>query len=74
MQTPQASRDSMQHVSSPAYIPEPWNVELSIRDAREQTASRHDEQTLTGRIVPADPYTAWLEQREPQCRSATVPV
>ena len=74
MQTPQASRDSMQHVSSPAYIPEPWNVELSIRDAREQTASRHDEQTLTPRIVPADPYAAWLAQREPQRSSAAVPV
>jgi hypothetical protein len=74
MQTPQASRDSIQGVSSPGYIPEPWNVELSIRDAREQTASRHDEQTLSTRIVPADPYTAWLQQREPQRSSAAVPV
>jgi hypothetical protein len=64
----------MQDVSSPGYIPEPWNIELSVRDAREQTASRHDEQTLTTRIVPADPYAAWLEQREPQRSSAAVPV
>jgi hypothetical protein len=74
MQTPQAPSDSMQHISSAGQIPEPWNVELSIRDAREQTASRHDEQTLSTRIVPADPYTAWLQQREPQRSSAAVPV
>jgi hypothetical protein len=74
MQTLQAPRDSTGGVSSKGYIPEPWNVELSVRDAREQTASRHDEQTLTARIVPADPYTAWLAQREPQRSSAAVPV
>ena len=74
MQTLQAPRDSMQDVSSPGHIPEPWNVELSVRDAREQTASRHDEQALTARIVPADPYTAWLQQREPERCSAAVPV
>jgi len=74
MQILQGPRDPTGDVSSPGYIPEPWNVELSVRDAREQTASRHDEQTLTTRIVPADPYTAWLEQREPQRRSAAVPV
>ncbi len=74
MQTLQAPRDSMGDVSSKGYIPEPWNVELSVRDAREQTASRHDEQALTPRIVPADPYAAWLAQREPQRSSAAVPV
>jgi hypothetical protein len=74
MQTLQAPRDSMRDVSSKGYIPEPWNVELSVRDAREQTASRHDEQALTPRIVPADPYAAWLAQREPQRSSAAVPV
>jgi hypothetical protein len=74
MQTPLAPSDPTQHICSPGHIPEPWNVELSVRDAREQTASRHDEQTLTGRIVPADPYTAWLAQREPQRHSAAVPV
>jgi hypothetical protein len=74
MQTLKAPRDSTGGVSSKGYIPEPWNVELSVRDAREQTASRHDEQTLTARIVPADPYTAWLAQREPERCSAAVPV
>ena len=69
MQTPQAPRKSSRH-----QIAEPWNIELSVRDAREQTGSRHDERTLTPRIVPADPYAAWLEQREPQRSSAAVPV
>jgi hypothetical protein len=64
MQTLQAPRDSLQHVSSPRYIAEPWSIELSVRDAREQTGSRHDEQVLNARTVPADPYKIWLEQRE----------
>ena len=69
MQTLQAPRQS-----SPHYIADPWSIELSVRDAREQTGSRHDERMLTARNVPADPYTAWLEQREPDFRSSTVPV
>jgi hypothetical protein len=74
MQTLQAPRDSLQNVSSPRYIPEPWNIELSVRDARTQTGSRHDEQALNARTVPADPYTAWLAQREAGRHSAAVPV
>jgi hypothetical protein len=64
MQTLQASRHSLQHVSSRHHIAEPWNIELSVRDARNQTGSRHDEQALNARTVPADPYTAWLQERE----------
>ena len=74
MRTLQAPRDSLQHVSSPRYVAEPWSVELSVRDAREQTGSRHDERMFTARTVPTDPYTAWLEQREPEQRSSAVPV
>jgi hypothetical protein len=59
MQTLQAPRQS-----SPRYMTEPWSIELSVRDARNQTPSRHDEHVLNTRTVPADPYTAWLEQRE----------
>ncbi|MGO9247148.1 MAG: hypothetical protein ACLQQB_10690 [Solirubrobacteraceae bacterium] len=59
MQTNQAPRQS-----SPRYIAEPWNIEISVRDAREQAGSRHDAQMLTAGAVPADPYTVWLEQRE----------
>jgi hypothetical protein len=60
--------------SSPRYIAEPWSIKLSIQDAREQTASRHDSQMLTERPVPIDPYKAWLEQREGDRRSSAVPV
>jgi len=69
MQTLQAPRDSLQHVSSPHSIAEPWSIELSVRDAREQTGSRHDAQMLTARTVPADPYATWLEQRESERHS-----
>jgi hypothetical protein len=74
MQTLQAPRDSMQGVSSQGYIPEPWNIELSIRDARDEVASRHDEQVLAARAVSADPYAAWLAQREGDHHSSAVPV
>jgi hypothetical protein len=60
--------------SSPRYVADPWSIEISVRDAREQTGSRHDERMLTARTVPADPYTAWLEQREGHRGSSAVPV
>ena len=61
MQTPQTPAGS-----SSRYIEEPWSVELSVRDAREEAGSRHhDQQMPTAHAVPADPYTAWLAQREP---------
>jgi hypothetical protein len=66
--------DPLQHVSSRHYTAEPWSVELSIRDAREEVASRHDEQALAARAVPADPYAAWLQGRESDRNSSTVPV
>ncbi len=68
MQTLQAPRQS------PRYVEDPWSIELSVRDAREQTGSRHDERMLTTRRVPADPYKAWLEQRESERGSSAVPV
>ncbi len=64
MQTPQTPRDSLSQVSSPRYIAEPWSIEILVEDARKQTGSRHDEQALNARSVPADPYTAWLQERE----------
>jgi hypothetical protein len=70
MQTPQTPAGS-----SPRYIEEPWSVELSVKDAREEAGSRHhDQQMPTAQTVPADPYTAWLQQREPDRRSSAVPV
>jgi len=35
----------------------------------QETSSRHDEQMLVTRIVPVDPYEAWMEQREAERRS-----
>jgi len=55
-------------------ITEPWSIELSIRDARDQVASRHDEQVITARAVPVDPYAVWLQEREPGRHSSAVPV
>ena len=61
--------------SRPRRIEEPWTIKLSIQDARNQTASRHDPQTLTERAVPADPYQVWLERREGDRRlSSAIPV
>ena len=36
----------------------------------DQTPSRHDEQMLVARILPMDPYEAWLDQREADRRAA----
>jgi hypothetical protein len=74
MQLLQAPRHSLQHVSSPHYIARSRSIELSSQDGPDRTASRHDAQMLTARSVPADPYTAWLDQREANRRSSTVAV
>jgi hypothetical protein len=72
MQLLQAPRHSLQHVSSPQYIPDWRSIELSAQDGPEETASRHDAQMLTARAVPVDPYTAWLEEREADRRSSVL--
>ena len=64
----QVPRHSLRHASSSHYIPHSRTVELSAQ----YEPSRHDAQMLTARTVPADPYTAWLDQREADCRSSTV--
>ncbi len=62
----QALRHSLQHGSSTHDVAGPQSIELSTQNMPYQTASRHDAQALTGRrrIVPADPYKVWLQQRE----------
>jgi hypothetical protein len=57
----QALRHSLQHGSSTHNIAPPRSIELSAQNGLYQ--SRHDAQVLTGRILPADPYKVWLEQR-----------
>jgi hypothetical protein len=60
----QAPRHSRQRVSPAHYIAHPRSSEPCTQDWADLTPSRHDAQMLTARTVPADPYTAWLEQRE----------
>jgi hypothetical protein len=43
-----------------------------LGDELDQMESRHDAQMLSARAVPADPYTAWLEERESERRYGTV--
>jgi hypothetical protein len=43
-----------------------------LGDELDQMESRHDAQMLTGRAVPADPYTAWLQERESERRYGIV--
>jgi len=50
-------RHSPQHSSSIC-------IEQSSQYGSGHTASRHDEQLLGGRPASADPYAAWLQQRE----------
>jgi hypothetical protein len=45
---------------------------LLVQAELDQMESRHDAQMLSARAVPADPYTAWLEERESERRYATV--
>ncbi len=59
-------------VSSRHYIEHSWGIEVTAQHEPDQTASRHDEQMLTARQVPVDPYRVWLDQREADRRSATV--
>lgn len=60
----QALKHTLQHGSSTDGIANPRSIALSTQDGPSRTASRHDAQVLSGRIVPADPYTVWLDQRE----------
>ncbi len=41
-------------------------------DELDEIESRHNAQMLTARAVPADPYAAWLQERESERRYATV--
>jgi hypothetical protein len=49
---------------SPNRGTDPQSIAVSAQDCRNQTATRHDAQMFAARSVAADPYKAWLEQRE----------
>lgn len=57
-------RHSLQDVSPTNDLADPQSIELFTRDRADHTASRHDVQMIAARSVSADPYKAWLEQRE----------
>ncbi len=60
----QALKHSLQHVASIGHVTSPQSIAAPAQDAPSLTASRHDADVFTRRIVPADPYTVWLQQRE----------
>jgi hypothetical protein len=64
MQLLGARRHAPRHASTSQYIAHAPSVVLSTRDGLDQTESRYEPQSFGLCRVPADPYTAWLEQRE----------
>ncbi len=70
MQLLQAPKRSPRRISSSHDDPNSWNSELFAQHGPDQLASRHDSQMLPVRTIPADPYTAWLDQREADQRAS----
>jgi hypothetical protein len=61
----QASRQLLRRVPSIDDTAHPESVELSAHRGPASVASRHDSRLLaTGTTAAADPYAAWLKQRE----------
>jgi hypothetical protein len=73
MQLLQTPKRSLRHISSSHDAPR-LRSEPFAQDGPDHVASRHEPQFLAARTVPADPYTAWLEQREADRRSSAVAV
>jgi hypothetical protein len=48
-------------------VPDPSPVYITEREDV-FAPSRHDAEMLTARIIPADPYTTWLDERERERR------
>jgi hypothetical protein len=49
-----------------------WSSEPFAQDGPDRLASRHDPQLFSARTVPADPYKAWLQEREADRRSLII--
>ena len=60
----QAPKRLLQNVSSTSHAAPQQDIEQSALSGSAQTAHRHDPQMITARRISADPYKAWLEQRE----------
>jgi hypothetical protein len=59
-----APRHSLGDPFSTQPIPHQRSIQASAQDGPQQVADRHEPQMFTARTPRADPYTAWLEQRE----------
>jgi hypothetical protein len=49
------------------------SLEQSLEGRAWPAESRHEPQALTTRIVPVDPYTAWLTERESERERSRFP-
>jgi hypothetical protein len=57
---------------APTFRNDPLSMrELPAEDGLDRFASRCEPQMLVARAKHTDPYAAWLNQREAECRSAT---
>jgi hypothetical protein len=65
MRSLRAPRHFLQHRSSTRRVTQSCCEEPFAQDrAADVVASRHDAQMFAARRVSADPYSAWLQQRE----------
>jgi hypothetical protein len=60
----QAPKHSLRRVPSDRCITHSRAVTLSAQAGPQDTMTRHEPQALAKHTVPADPYVAWLQQRE----------
>jgi hypothetical protein len=67
-----APKHSLRHVSTSNDDLHSWGGAPFAQDLPDLVASRHDAQLLPARAVPADPYKAWLEQREADRRTVLI--
>jgi hypothetical protein len=62
MQSLLARRRTPRHHSPTQVVPR--SVSVSTQDGPDPTESRHEPETFGACMVPVDPYTAWMQQRE----------
>lgn len=64
MQLLHTHRSPQEQASSTPFIARRQPIQSSAQIWQEQPETRHDAQMLTQRAIPADPYEAWLRERE----------
>lgn len=70
MQLFHAARHSRQQASLSHDPLRSWSGEMLAQGGPGEMSSRHDPQLIVARRIPADPYAAWLKQREAERLSA----